>query len=303
MNLLPWRRNETADYVTGERFQALAAVTVTTPAILKTYPLPETVTAVFRDVKRGLANTPEALAKLQGKPAIFVYGRLLESFFSEVFPRLTHRFVMLSHNGDEAIDDRFLRWLNDDCIVHWFAQNVTIRHPKLSAVPIGIANARYEHGNLASLAEVARAKQAQSRIIYANFQAVTNRAVRQPILDHLRETDGVWIAPVRPFAEYVKDLAACRWCISPPGNGIDCHRTWEALYLGVIPVVQRSAGIEQLLEGAPAVLLDDLRTITLANVAQASAVFSAESFNQPRLAMRYWRRQIAEQVARIGHSA
>jgi len=27
---------------------------------------------------------------------------------------------------------------------------------------------------------------------------------------------------------------------SPPGNGADCHRTWEALYLGVAPVVKRT---------------------------------------------------------------
>ena len=24
---------------------------------------------------------------------------------------------------------------------------------------------------------------------------------------------------------------------SPEGNGIDCHRTWEAIYLGLIPIV------------------------------------------------------------------
>ena len=24
---------------------------------------------------------------------------------------------------------------------------------------------------------------------------------------------------------------------SPEGNGLDCHRTWEAIYLGLIPIV------------------------------------------------------------------
>jgi hypothetical protein len=27
---------------------------------------------------------------------------------------------------------------------------------------------------------------------------------------------------------------------SPAGNGLDCHRTWEALYLGAVPVVLKS---------------------------------------------------------------
>ena len=27
---------------------------------------------------------------------------------------------------------------------------------------------------------------------------------------------------------------------SPAGNGLDCHRTWEALYLGAVPVILKS---------------------------------------------------------------
>lgn len=31
-----------------------------------------------------------------------------------------------------------------------------------------------------------------------------------------------------------------KYLASPRGNGIDCHRFWEAQYLGVIPVVKHS---------------------------------------------------------------
>ena len=33
---------------------------------------------------------------------------------------------------------------------------------------------------------------------------------------------------------------------SPAGNGIDCHRTWETLYLGAVPVVLRSEYIGEI---------------------------------------------------------
>jgi hypothetical protein len=36
-------------------------------------------------------------------------------------------------------------------------------------------------------------------------------------------------------------MASHRFVVSPPGNGIDCHRTWESLYLGSIPIVKASA--------------------------------------------------------------
>jgi hypothetical protein len=28
-----------------------------------------------------------------------------------------------------------------------------------------------------------------------------------------------------------------KFVVSPPGNGYDCHRTWEAIYLGAVPIV------------------------------------------------------------------
>jgi hypothetical protein len=40
-----------------------------------------------------------------------------------------------------------------------------------------------------------------------------------------------------PFNDYIEEMSRHRFVISPPGNGIDCHRTWEALYVGCIPIV------------------------------------------------------------------
>ena len=40
--------------------------------------------------------------------------------------------------------------------------------------------------------------------------------------------------------EYRKLLLNSKFVISPPGNGPDCHRTWEALYLGAVPIVLES---------------------------------------------------------------
>jgi hypothetical protein len=42
------------------------------------------------------------------------------------------------------------------------------------------------------------------------------------------------------FAKYLRDLSQSYFCISPNGNGIDCHRTWESLYVRTIPIVTDS---------------------------------------------------------------
>lgn len=39
--------------------------------------------------------------------------------------------------------------------------------------------------------------------------------------------------------EFRKLLINSKFVISPPGNGADCHRTWEAVYLGSVPIVLR----------------------------------------------------------------
>jgi hypothetical protein len=48
----------------------------------------------------------------------------------------------------------------------------------------------------------------------------------------------VILDPITPkaYREYLRNSS---FVISPPGNGPDCHRTWEALYLNAIPIVKK----------------------------------------------------------------
>lgn len=47
-----------------------------------------------------------------------------------------------------------------------------------------------------------------------------------------------------------------QFVVSPHGNGLDCHRTYEAIALGCIPIVKRS-GISDLFLKLPVLVLDD----------------------------------------------
>ena len=37
--------------------------------------------------------------------------------------------------------------------------------------------------------------------------------------------------------QYRQAVSESMFVLSPPGRGFDCHRTWEAIYLGAVPVV------------------------------------------------------------------
>ena len=56
--------------------------------------------------------------------------------------------------------------------------------------------------------------------------------------------------------KYFNYLRRSLFVISPSGNGPDCHRTWEAIYLGCVPVVLRSSLSEEFTTNLPILAVD-----------------------------------------------
>jgi hypothetical protein len=53
-----------------------------------------------------------------------------------------------------------------------------------------------------------------------------------------------------------KNMIQYKYVISPFGNGLDCHRTWEAIILGCIPIVKRSE-LSSIYDGLPVLIVDN----------------------------------------------
>lgn len=70
----------------------------------------------------------------------------------------------------------------------------------------------------------------------------------------LEKESGVNIAALK--AIYQRNRQYPLW-LSPRGNGLDCHRTWEALYLDVIPIVWHST-IDSLYTDLPVIIINSL---------------------------------------------
>lgn len=62
--------------------------------------------------------------------------------------------------------------------------------------------------------------------------------------------------------EYFKILPTYKFIISPEGNGIDCHRHYEALMAGCIPIVEYHKGIREKYKGCPVLYTNDYSEIT-----------------------------------------
>lgn len=86
-------------------------------------------------------------------------------------------------------------------------------------------------------------------------------------------------------------MAGWRYAVSPPGNGIDCHRLWEALYLGVIPVISPPLG--GLLEGLPAIIVDNFAEVSLESLEAALERLDGP-FAWEKLTMSNWKARIRQ---------
>jgi hypothetical protein len=63
-------------------------------------------------------------------------------------------------------------------------------------------------------------------------------------------------------SDYFDRLPDYKFVISPEGNGIDCHRHYEALIAGCIPVIEHNSMTEEKYAGCPVLYTHDYSEIT-----------------------------------------
>ena len=62
-------------------------------------------------------------------------------------------------------------------------------------------------------------------------------------------------------AQYFNDLPSYKFVISPEGNGIDCHRHYEALMAGCIPIIEDNPLVREKYRGCPILFTKDYSEI------------------------------------------
>jgi hypothetical protein len=155
------------------------------------------------------------------------------------------------------IDSTFLPLLESDLLICWYAQNVIFTHPKLFCLPIGIANSCWAHGDINLLRKVAMRGETKTRDFYFYFNVDTNNVARNTCKNML-EKKGLTFGNPTKYEIYLLELSQCKYAICPEGNGVDSHRLWECLYLGVIPIMVRGGVFTERFGAAfPCIIYDN----------------------------------------------
>lgn len=202
-------------------------------------------------------------SEVKERDLIFVSSDHLEKFFSEFHPKIKNHYILISHNGDLNIDENLTKNV-DSKIIKWYAQNVMAKHSKIVPIPIGLENLDYyNHGVPSFFSRENLDSETKKPLILYGFSESTNPKVRKLVKKQMLTIPSAEAIPVRLNSkEYVKLLKQYMFVASPPGNGVDCHRTWEALYCRTVPIVLRSKAMEYFVSiGVPLWVIDDYKEL------------------------------------------
>jgi hypothetical protein len=275
---------------------------------------------------------PNWYINLREGATLHVCTQALPIFVQKVLPGISVRFKLLTNNSDATLPDDYRNEadiiLASPFLIRWFSQNWIGTNEKVIQIPIGLDyhSMRPTRGPPLKLGwlntppemnifgwglnkhpvqqeqDLLRARASappfwnREMKAYANFQFVMwtryGKDDRKRALEIVPK-NLVYYQPFKTTRDVCwNNMIKYTFVVSPQGNGLDCHRTWEALCLGCIPIVKTS-GLDPLFEGLPVWIIHDWTDVTETNMRSKVDEFQNRSFQHEKLTLGYWQSKIA----------
>lgn len=100
------------------------------------------------------------------------------------------------------------------------------------------------------------------KLLYINHSEHTNLSERGNIREIFNGKSYVTIGQKVHYERYCQEILDHKFMICPQGNGVDCHRNWEVLYLGRVPIMKKTDYLMELYKEYPILWVDDFAKIT-----------------------------------------
>jgi len=265
--------------VTGERFQNLCQLFIGSHENMFHNP-------VFHFDRRWIDIDFLLLNKslIDNPKYVYVCSRQL-SKLEKVIDCFKNPFILVSHNEDANIDERYLDIICNSKVIKMHCQNPLIKHEKMYFLPIGFANGHWPHGNTDIVKKILSEPYKPSQInhdnkvddVYFFFTVNTNSVTRMDCYNKLLSKGLKW-DKVRDYEDYLRTLREHKYAVCPEGNGADCHRIWECILLGVIPIVKNGGFSQILKEHYKIVILDDWSNFDIKNIEISLPRFDSRIF-------------------------
>lgn len=247
-------------------------------------------------------------------PSIYVCNSAISNFINVMLPLLDFSFILVSGDSDDIMpqellhDTSYNKLLNNNNLTHWFCQNMTLDHYKITRLPIGldyhtltqkplwgpITNCHDQEKMLIMIKDKSVPFWNRNIKCYGNFQFNIQSKLGYDRKDAYNNINkDLMYYEEKPVSRLItwnkqKDFA---FVICPHGGGLDCHRNWEALCLGCIPIVKTS-NINNLYKDLPVLIVNEWSHIdnNLLNntINDFKKKFENNEFNMKKLKLSYW---------------
>jgi len=249
--------------------------------------------------------------------SIFITSDLLEFFVQDILGKITNKFILISGMSVktcpvEALKQiSFFKLINNSNLIKWCSQNNVIQHyPTIIQIPLGldyhaVYNDPNKWKNIADgvtpveqekylIDVINNAKPFYERInkIYVNFDINADRFEQRK--DCLKKISPSLLSMYQQKLKRTQtwiNTTKYAFVLSPYGQGMDCHRTWEALILGSIPIL-KSKDFVKMFEDLPVLFVEDWSQINQKMLDDTIEKFKNMTFNYDKLTMEYWIKKV-----------
>jgi hypothetical protein len=256
----------------------------------------------------------EMLNKMFDGMSVYICSDLLFFFVNNILHKINKMFVLVSGDSDLCVPVEALKaneigkLLNSPYLIKWFLQNTQVQYnPKMIQMPIGLDyhtisnnqghNWKSENENhlpgaqeliLVNIKENSKPFHDRIPKIYVNFSKGNDR-----FKDRIKSVKSIPNNLMVFNDKFTKRtlnwniMSKYSFILSPFGNGMDCHRTWEALCLGCIPILM-APGFKKMFENLPVLIVNNWSDVNQELLNKTITEFQTRTFDYEKLSLKYW---------------
>lgn len=224
----------------------------------------------FGDPYNGVRNInnntiKEQIKNIDRTPILYISTDRLKNLLNQVRD-LRRNVIIIAHNSDATYGDEIINLIPQNVVRVWCQNYNGTPNEKIKPLPIGLERKRWfpEQKKQDVIKDNIPENTERENKVYMNFIKTTNR-LRFEWFDTLNGKDFVvteMLGHKGSYPPYINNIKKYKYIISPPGNGLDCHRHWESLYLGCIPIIQRSNFTNDMYSDMPVLLINNVNEVT-----------------------------------------
>lgn len=216
--------------------------------------------------------------------------------------------AFVTHQSDYGITTEHAKHLPKNVI--WFAENCEVLNDeRFVGIPNGLNNMEYVinstsknglytscfshladfHNNLYRQNDK---QKVTKNLVYMNFTQDTSFSERTKVYRLFHDKKFVTTKFGIPHEVFAEDVYSHPFTLSPRGNGYDCVRTWESLYLRSIPIIKRN-NVMSHFSDLPILFVDEWEQITEEFLLEKLEELKNKDFDLSKAKISYWKSRLS----------